>query len=430
MPGEALLHAALANPFARGSEWAQASARLRRVDLAEAVGAALRAGDAVRAEQLVLAVGQARACEEPGEPASALGERHLPRAVERRLPRERAAYLRIVMAAARCSRALQQLRGSSSAMQAVRREAWAACFGQSLRHALELEQLIHDHDVLLLGETGTGKEAVAIALLEGAPGPADGSPAPRAMLNVAAIPETLVESELFGHVRGAFTGATRDRKGRIRSAAGGCLFLDEVGDLPLTTQVKLLRVMENDLVAPIGSDVEHVANARYIGATHKPLDELADRGLFRRDLYERFAGHVIRLPPLRERPEDLLEIGRGILDAALGEQTLVERPPIERWLRGSTARSHHWKGNVRELENVLRDLMLGLDPQLEPARSSAGQPAGNGLPEAIRDLRAPLREVVEWYVQRVFETQGRNAARTARALGVDRTTLRRRLGKG
>lgn len=418
---------ALANPFEREREWQDATKSLARVDLVQGVNERLRAVDVVGAECLVLAVGHARAIADPDDPDAALGERVLPRGVERRLPRQRGVYLRIIMAAARCRRALLRLHGRSAAMQAVRRDAWAACFGRSLQHALELERLIHDHDVLLLGETGTGKEAVAIALLEGAPGPMDGSRAPRAILNVAAVPETLVESELFGHVRGAFTGATRDRKGRIRAAAGGCLFLDEVGELPVTTQVKLLRVMENDLVAPIGSDVEHVADARYVGATHKPLDELVERGAFRRDLYERLAGHVIRIPPLRERPEDLLDIGKAILDRELGDQELVDRAAIERWLTGRVAQGHAWRGNVRELENVLRDLMLGLDPHLAPTAPTKSAPTD--LPAGVRDATAPLRDVLDWYVARVFQQQSRNAVRTARVLEVDRATLRRRLAR-
>ena len=418
--------ALLRNPFANAA-WEQASIAMHHVNLASAASERLAAGETEAAERLVLGIGHARACSDPDDPTNALGERQLPRALERRLPHARGAYLRVVMAAARCRRALLRLHGRSPAMQAVRHDTWAACFGDSLYHALKLGRLIHDHDVLLLGETGTGKEAVATAILEGEPGPADGSRAPRAMLNVAAVPETLVESELFGHVRGAFTGATSDRKGRIRSAAGGCFFLDEVGDLPPTAQVKLLRVMENDLVAPIGSDVEHEADVRYVAATHKPLDALAEQGSFRRDLYERMAGHVIRLPPLRERPEDVVDIGMAFVERQLGSETIVDRDAIERWLAGPAAQRHAWFGNVRELENALRDFMLGLDPSIEPPKPPARD--ATTIPERVRKLRATLAETGDWYMARVLDETGGNHSRAARLLGIDRTTLRRRLGR-
>jgi DNA-binding NtrC family response regulator len=425
---EASIRSLLENPFSGGG-WDAAAETLRHVDLGERIGilAGRAAPDLQAIERLILACGHARACADPDNPDGALGERLLPRALERRLPRHRSAYLRIVMAAARCRRVLLRLRGTSQAMQNVRRSVWAACFGQSLSHALALERVIHDHDVLVLGETGTGKEAVAIAILDGAPGPANGSRAPRGMLNVAAVPETLVESELFGHTRGAFTGATSERKGRIRSAAGGCLFIDEVGDLPLPVQAKLLRVMENDLVAPIGSDVEHEANVRYVAATHKPLDALAAEGSFRRDLYERLAGHIIRIPPLRERPEDILDIGMAIVEHDLGDDTLVDRRAIERWLTGPVARRHPWLGNVRELQNTLRDLMLGLDTGIAVPSPPSGATLA-GVPDRIQSSRATLSEVRDWYTARVLAESGGNLARAARILGVDRTTLRRHLG--
>jgi DNA-binding NtrC family response regulator len=425
---ERRIAALVENPF-DWDGWEAACVAVRKLDLAAQLAGRSAAGASIETlERLVLAVGHARASGDPDDPRALLDERALPPAIERRLPRRRAAYLRVVMAAARCRRVLLRLRGQSTAMQRVRRDVWAACFGPSLYHALGLERLIHDHDVLLLGETGTGKEIVAIAMLDGAPGPSDGSRAPHAMLNVAAVPETLVESELFGHTRGAFTGATSERKGRIRSAVGGCLFIDEIGDLPLPVQAKLLRVMENDLVAPVGSDVEHEAKVRYIAATHKPLDALADAGAFRRDLYERLAGHVIELPPLRERPEDIVDIGMAIVERELGNDRLVDRGRIERWLAGPVARRHPWLGNVRELENVLRDLMLGLEPRV--ASNRVAPRTLSGFPDRIKSCGATLAEVRDWYAGRVLEHNDRNWARAARVLGIDRTTLRRHLAKG
>jgi len=309
-------------------------------------------------------------------------------------------------------------------MNRVRRETWSACFGESLHHALHLEQVIRDHDVLILGETGTGKESVARAIQVATPG-TDVRAAPSAALNVAAVPETLVESELFGHVKGAFTGANETRVGRIRSAAGGCLFLDEIGDLSLQAQVKLLRVMETNEVTPVGSDVPHDADVRYVAATHQNLREMVEAGRFRRDLLERLAGNVIPVPPLRERVEDIPEIGLSFVRRH-GEATaeVIDLGRIEAWLSGPEARTHAWPGNVRELENALRNLMLGLDVSLQTAGKP--QPVLPEAPGRIGRGAATLKEVTDWYVRRVLDATGGNVSRAARVLGVDRTTLMRR----
>ncbi|HLU64866.1 MAG TPA: sigma 54-interacting transcriptional regulator, partial [Kofleriaceae bacterium] len=228
----------LGNPYVSARP-PDAAAALRGLDLPALFEAALRRGDPAHASDVALAVAHAQT--QAGlEPARLLDEAVLPRSIARRLPHPRGDYVRVAAAAGRCERVLARVRGTSDAIQRARRSAWAACFGDSLRHLLELERVIRDHDLLLLGETGTGKELFAAAMQEGTPGGPDGGPAPRASINAAAIPETLVESELFGHVKGAFTGATDSRTGRLRSADGGCLFLDEVGDLPPHTQVKLL----------------------------------------------------------------------------------------------------------------------------------------------------------------------------------------------
>jgi DNA-binding NtrC family response regulator len=334
------------------------------------------------------------------------------------------------MAAGRCYHALRQLEGSSAAMREVRRATWAACFGDSLLHTLALAQVIFDHDVLILGETGTGKEAIALAIQEGCVGPANGSPAPRAALNAAAVPQTLIESELFGHIKGAFTGATETRKGRIRSAHGGCFFLDEVGDLEATTQVKLLRVIETDEVHPLGSDESHTAHCRYVAATHKDLEGMVDDGVFRRDFYQRLAGNVIRLPPLRERPEDIPEIGRAFVQRFLPEGQLPEtRDRLLSWLESREAQRYAWPGNVRGLQNTLRNLLLGLPPGIGDESAPIADPTVETLPASIRDCAATMQDVEEWYLARVLDHTGENLAASARILGVDRTTVRRRARK-
>jgi DNA-binding NtrC family response regulator len=483
-----LLRDYLGNPFAAAAPLATAHAALvlRELDLPALVAAALRRGGA-RATELVLAAAHAQA--HTGVEADALlDDSLLPRSLARRLPRPRADYVRIAAAAGRCARVLTTIRGTSPAIQRARRDAWAACFGDSLHHALELERVIHDHDVLILGETGTGKELFARAMQLATPGQ-DSGPAPSSAINAAAIPETLVESELFGHAKGAFTGATESRVGRLRSADGGSFFLDEVGDLPSPTQTKLLRVIETNDVYPVGSDTAYTVAIRYIAATHKDLEGMVNRGEFRRDLFERLAGMILRVPPLRERPEDIVEIGRHIVASYLPPADSERRAAVEGWLRSREARRHSWPGNVRELQNALRNLLLGLDPGLrrDPDQPGVGAPrwgappgfprthqnqdvgrsfaggappgfprthqnqdvgrsfAGGappgfprthqnqdvgrsfagGAPEPVRRLEATLRQVEDWYRAAVVERLGGNLSRAARVLGVDRSTLRR-----
>lgn len=393
--------------------------------LAQTLEEWLDLGDIERAKLLTLGVGHARARNHPDDPRQVF-DAATRRQLER-FPRPASDYLRIVMAAGRCYRVLRGILGTSRELQRARRDTWAACFGRSLRHALDLEPVIRDHDVVILGETGTGKEAFARAIQEGTPGDSRGRPAPRAAINAAAIPETLVESELFGHIKGSFTGATETRSGRLRSAHGGCFFLDEVGDLPSTTQVKLLRVIETNEVYPLGADEPHVAELRYVAATHKDLQGMVERGEFRRDLYERLAGNVITIPPLRERPEDIVEIGRAFIRSYPGASE-IQAEAIDRWLRSPEALAADWPGNVRELQNALRNLLLDLAPR--PAQA-AGRPApaGSGLlPGAVAEARATLQQAGDWYIRRVFEAQGRNYSRTAHTLGIDRSTVKRRLG--
>ncbi len=420
---------AVENPFAKPTDqWRRSLAKILRRSADDLVAAPLERGDQHGAELAVLALGHARACAHLDAPKRVLDEASLPARIARRLPRPKTAYLRIVMAAARCHEELQLLHGSSEAIQRVRRDAWSACFGESLHHALLLEPVIRDHDVLLLGETGTGKDLIALAIQRGTPGDADGRPAPSATLNAAAVPETLVESELFGHARGAFTGATRDRIGRIRTADNGCFFLDEIGDLKTTAQVKLLRVIETDEVSPLGSDATYHADVRYVCATHRDLAKMVEAGEFRHDLYQRVAGLVIHLPPLRERPEDIVEIGLGYArEYLVGVPGELGLHRVKRWLESSEAQRHRWPGNVRELLNALRSLMLGLDPALTPAPDSSQPELERELPAAIRKRTATLDQVEEWYVRRVVDGSNGNISRAARILGVDRATVARRL---
>jgi two-component system response regulator HydG len=435
MPDQALLEATevfLGNPFARTpGDLAAARKALGPAAVATELSRLIRSSEIALAKNLVLAAGHAQATA-TADPTQVLREDMLPQPLARKLPRPRGEYLRLVMAAGRCFQTLRGIRGSSELMQKARRDTWAACFGDSLRLALDLERVIRDHDILILGETGTGKETLAHAVQTATPGDDTGRPAATSAINAAAIPDTLVESELFGHEKGAFTGATDHRVGRLRTADGGSFFLDEVGDLPQTTQVKLLRVIETNEVFPVGSDKSYAVDVRYIAATHKDLIGLVEDRLFRRDLYERLAGNILTIPPLRDRPEDIVEIGRYFL-GSYATRSRVELPDhLEGWLTSTEARSYHWPGNVRELQNVLRNLLLGLAPQIAsrhpPAGSSTNHLAStDGIPASIASGAASFQEVGDWYIRRVLDTHEGNLTQAARSLGLDRSTIRRRL---
>ncbi len=350
------------------------------------------------------------------------------RGAAKTLPRNASAYVRIANAASRCHRALLTAAGQSDAMRRVRQDVWATCFGDSLYHGLLLEQVIIDHDVLILGETGTGKDGVATAIQLGTPGPTNGDPAPSSALNAASVPQSLLASELFGHVKGAFTGADSAREGRIRAAKSGSFFLDEVGDLEEHTQVKLLRVMETNMIAPLGSNREEEVHVRYIGATHKDLAAMVARDEFRADFYQRLAGLVIELPPLRARRDDIPAISRSFAESYVPSDVFPQIwAHIERWLHRSRTQNYTWPGNVRELQNALRSLMVGLEPRLGEAVAKA--PDERLLPPGFAECTATMSDVTDHYLTRVVDKVDGNFAQAARILGIDRATIRRRLKK-
>ncbi|MCB1020319.1 MAG: sigma-54-dependent Fis family transcriptional regulator, partial [Acidobacteria bacterium] len=336
---------------------------------------------------------------------------------------------RLLSAVDRFYDAIFKLGGVSEATDSIRADAWNACFGRSLDTTLDFERTINDLNVLILGEPGTGKEIVARAIQEGHLGPPDGSTPPCLALNGAAIPEHLAESELFGHKKGAFTGATDDAKGLVRESDHGALFIDEVADISEAVQPKLLRVMETNRVSPVGSNRVIEVDVRYVSATSKPIREMAKEARFRVDLYDRLRGTQIRIPPLRERREDIEPIARSIVRRRFEARGVRPDPHAEEevvgWLRTERA-SYHWPGNVRELHNEIGKWEIGL-PSIEQSAPPPPSDSEGSLPPQIARCTATVEDVTLWYIERVLDSVGENRTHAERILGMSRSTIRRRL---
>jgi len=277
--------------------------------------------------------------------------------------------------------------------------------------------------VLVVGESGTGKELLARAL-HAKSRRRDG---PFVAVNCSAIPENLLESQLFGHRRGSFTDAKEDRRGLFQEADGGTIFLDEIGDMPAPLQAKLLRVLQEREVHPLGAPAPIAIDIRVIAATHRDIESLARDGLFRQDLFYRLNVITIRVPPLRERPDDLLPLVAHFLEK---HGRLLRRPGCTLAPGVIEAlRRHAWPGNVRELENVIerglvmsRDDVIGEDDLPESLRGGPARTSED--PEtSIRTLADVERDHIVTAIRRL----GGNKAAAARVLGLDRKTLYRKL---
>jgi two-component system response regulator AtoC len=272
--------------------------------------------------------------------------------------------------------------------------------------------------VLLLGESGTGKELAARAIHQNSARRGK----PFVPVNCTAIPESLLESELFGHEKGAFTGADRRRRGLFAEADSGTLFLDEVGDLPLSLQGKLLRVLQEKAIRPVGASHEIQLDVRVISATNRDLQALVGEGRFRDDLYYRLAVVPIRLPSLRERPRDILPLAIHFLErvgAASGKRFEGFDEAAQAWLG-----QHRWPGNVRELENIVeRAATLARGPLITLADLGT---EFTGVAGFELGLRPTLAELEERYIRRVLEETKGDKAAAARILGVSVRTLQRR----
>jgi two-component system NtrC family response regulator len=273
---------------------------------------------------------------------------------------------------------------------------------------------VTDAPVLVIGESGTGKELVARAVHR----LGSRQKGPFVAINCGAIPENLLESELFGHEKGAFTGAHVQRKGRIETAHGGTLFLDEIGDLPLPLQVKLLRFLQEKKIERVGGRQEIAVDARVVAATNADLRQAMREGRFREDLYYRIGVVVISVPPLRDRGDDVLVLASAFLQQYAAES----RKRTSGFTRDAVEalQAHAWPGNVRELENrVKRAVVMAETPRITAADlelEGVQRPGGR----ALRDVRAELERET---VQRALAKHKGNVTRTAAELGISRPTL-------
>jgi two-component system response regulator HydG len=294
------------------------------------------------------------------------------------------------------------------------------------REIKRLEKLARSKaTVLIVGETGTGKELFAQAIHQNSPRAGK----PFKVLNCAAVSETLLESELFGHVKGAFTGAVADRKGLVQAADGGTLFLDEIGDMPMPMQAKLLRTLETGEVTRVGTNEALYADVRFVAATNRDLAELLRAGKFRDDLFYRLHGDgAIRIPPLRHRREDIpVLVTRFLTHANKEHGTTIEGVSSETMRK---LVNHSWPGNVRELRNVIFRMCLEAEgPKLNV----------DDLPETLRGttdlvLAGPpnlagmtMADVEKLHIMNTLRMFGGNREKTAKALGIGARTLYRKL---
>jgi len=301
-----------------------------------------------------------------------------------------------------------------------RRYGWESLVGRSpaMQAALDVLRAVagSDASLLLLGESGTGKELAARALHQAGPR----SHGPFVAVNCAAIPEPLLEAELFGHEKGAFTGADRRRAGLLQEADGGTLFLDEIGDMPQALQAKVLRALQDKAVRPVGGRELVQLDFRLVSATNTDLAARVREGRFREDLYYRLAVIPVRLPSLRERPEDIPLLARHFLErfaAEAGKPVTGFGDDVLTWML-----AHPWPGNVRELENTIARAVALAPGSVLTLREVGPLP---GATPAGGTFRPTLAELERRYVTEVLEEAGGDRRAAARILGVSLRTLQR-----
>ena len=309
-----------------------------------------------------------------------------------------------------------------------------------------------DAGVLITGETGSGKDVIAQAIHQNSPR----KKKPFVAINTAAVAEHLVESELFGHVKGAFTDAISDRQGKFEYANGGTLFLDEVGDMPMPTQIKLLRVLEEREITPVGDNKPIPVNVRVLAATNKDLEKEIDEGRFRSDLYFRLKVVTVHLDPLSQRREDILPLAdhfRKQANKKNSRQVKGFSPELRKWML-----AENWKGNVRQLKNVIESLVVmdiddfldmdDLSPDLIDSKTAQNfAPSSSSTPTASSDNVADilgvgsadptssslvgksLKDIERWAIEHTLTLANHNREETARILGISERNLYRKLNE-
>jgi transcriptional regulator with PAS, ATPase and Fis domain len=332
-----------------------------------------------------------------------------------------------------CRRAAEsrQLKRENQALKKEIRRRDGAAAGRPVGRSRVFNAVLHlaetvaptDSTLLISGESGTGKEVIAryVHALS------DRCNGPFVSINCGALPENLLESELFGHVKGSFTGAVRDKEGLFVAARGGTFFLDEVGEMTPATQVKLLRVLQEREVVPVGSTESIPVDVRIVAATNRDLEEEIRRGVFRSDLYYRLNVITLHLPPLRDRAEDVPLLADYFLTRFAGKRGR-EAPTLSPETLG-VIQAYDWPGNARELENALeRAAVLSngvIRPEALPDRITAArvQPLVSQRPPA----NPPLEIIERAYIHWVLDSEGGNKSRAAEVLGIDPSTLYRKL---
>lgn len=296
------------------------------------------------------------------------------------------------------------------------------CKSQEMKRVLDLIERVSrtDTTILICGETGVGKEMVARALHNNS----HRCDAPFVAINCGAIPETLLESELFGHVKGAFTGAIANKAGLFEEANGGTIFLDEIGDMPTQTQVRLLRVLQEMEIRRIGSNKTSKIDVRVISASNRDLRQLISEGRFREDLYYRLNTITVTIPPLRERREDILPLVEHFLKVH-SERNGKAKPSISREALALLT-SYYWPGNVRELEHVIENILILSDGEtVQPLDLPATikKDTGGG---AVAE-KPSLKELEKAYILECLRKKSWNRTAAARMMGIGRNTLWRKL---
>ncbi len=292
-----------------------------------------------------------------------------------------------------------------------------------------------DAGVLITGETGVGKDVVAQAIHQNSPR----KKKPFVGINTAAVAEHLVESELFGHVKGAFTDAISDRVGRFEYANGGTLFLDEIGDMPMPTQIKLLRVLEEREITRVGDNKSIPVNVRVLAATNKDLEKEIEEGRFRSDLFFRLNMFSVHIDPLSQRRDDILPLAdyfRKQANKTHGRKTKGFTPELRKWML-----NFQWKGNVRQLRNVVEsmvvmdlDEMLDLDDLSPDLQDTAGQAAATvddaaGDSSASHLIGKTMKEIEKWATEETLKMANHNRKETAAILGISERNLYRLIDK-